>query len=1154
MSEKSKIEQIVHKWRMLVKEGKKPNLKLLCSDYPELLDEVKKHISQLHTESNFPQCSSIKEQSKPAEINIEIDGYRNLRKISSGGQGIVFKALQESTGRHVALKVLCEGRQLSDEHRARFDREAQVLAALEHPNIISIIDRGQAANGLQYFAMNYIQGESLDKWVGEYRKSSLTENITSDPSKLLRLFMIIADAVNAAHLRGIIHRDLKPSNIIIDDQGNPHILDFGLARAGLPMRGQDGKAVITITGQFLGSLPWASPEQAEGLTSKIDTRTDVYALGVILYEMLTGEFPYEVVGNMRDVLDNIMRAEPTPPSSVIEARLAKQANKHKRWRKKHRNPITQDLEAIILKTLHKRPEGRYQNAGELARDIGNYLSGKTIEADSHRQSPRITRRHQIVAVVFFVMILGLVIGLVLRSLQRQGDKPTVPYESTENQGSVSTTYTNELESFIEDEDSSNKNTSDAARETTARIEPIFSEKTTSQVTKTEEPRQEIQPVIHDSNLRDVISVSIGLPKGSDPGLKELLALHELSAQNAGITDLTGLEYAINLTSLDLAGNKIVDLSPLAGLIKLERLNLWSNRINNVSALSGMTELRFLSVGDQVADISILSRFKKLEILKISGPLKDLTPLSDLKHLSSVEIDNALVHDISALSKLKNLTNLCLNFSPNLEDISGVSGLVDLERLWFDVGKIKDISSISNLKQLRELVLGHNRIEDISMLSGLTNIKILNLQDSPIGPYLTALSGISNIEELYLDHCDLKDISALRRLTKLKRLRLEGNQITDISNLAGLTALTHLNLGDNKISDITALSDMTEMQFLTIGDQIADISILSSFKKLESLKMAGPVKDLSPLSDLKLLSSLEIDNVLVSEISALSKLKNLTNLGLGNSKNLEDISGIPELINLERLWLTGGKIKDISPISNLKQLRVLVIDGNKIEDISPLSELTKMEFLNFGGNQISDLEPLKALTKLKSLTAYRNQIANVEPLESLIQLTHLNLYANTVDDASPLANLIYLEFLSLEANTTIKDVRPLFKLSNLREFNLTGSKVTDITVLKYMPNLTSLFLVHNGITDISALRDLTLLTRLKIGGNEISDITPLSNLKQLQHVGLNGNRIDNISALTNLTNLVHLDLRNNSLSAEARTDQIPRIMSKNLEIKVLFDAD
>jgi tetratricopeptide (TPR) repeat protein len=275
-------------------------------------------------------------------------GYDISEEVHRGGQAVVYRAIQMATKRKVAIKVMKEGPFAGPADKARFDREVQILGQLNHPNIVTIHDSGEAA-GHFYYTMDYISGQPLDKYMAA-RQRSITDT--------LRLFAKVCDAVNAAHLRGVIHRDLKPSNIRVDAAGEPYILDFGLAKVIT----SDAEApLMTMTGQFVGSLPWASPEQAEGSPSKIDLRTDVYSLGVILYQVLTGDFPYNVSGAMRDVLDRIITTEPARPSSI-------------------RHRIDNEVDTIVLKCLAKEPERRYQTAGELARDIHHYLTGEPIEA------------------------------------------------------------------------------------------------------------------------------------------------------------------------------------------------------------------------------------------------------------------------------------------------------------------------------------------------------------------------------------------------------------------------------------------------------------------------------------------------------------------------------------------------------------------------------------------------------------------------------------------------------------------------------------------------------------------------------------------------------------------------------------------------------
>lgn len=317
-----------------------------------------------------PVVSPTPAGAPDGEEDLEINGYRLIREINRGGQAVVFLAIQKSTGRKVALKVMFSGPFASDIERHRMDQEVRILAALDHPNIVSVIDRGATADGSQYFVTNFVDGRSLNEFLDDYRKDHGGPENGADLGELLRIFKRICEAVNAAHLRGIVHRDLKPANIIIDAYGEPHILDFGLAHSAVAMGATPEGSPTTRTGEFVGSLEWASPEQASGEADKIDTRTDVYALGVILYEMLAGDFPYEVFGELRHVLDAIVKTRPEPPSRVL-ARSRRDRNAAPTLAL----PVDPALDAIVLKALAKTREGRYQTAGELARDLGRYIEG-----------------------------------------------------------------------------------------------------------------------------------------------------------------------------------------------------------------------------------------------------------------------------------------------------------------------------------------------------------------------------------------------------------------------------------------------------------------------------------------------------------------------------------------------------------------------------------------------------------------------------------------------------------------------------------------------------------------------------------------------------------------------------------------------------------
>lgn len=298
-------------------------------------------------------ASSRGNQDYVKSLESMIEGYEILEEMPRGGQAVVYKAVHTATKTNVAIKVLLPTLLASARARYYFEREAELIASLDHPNIVGIRDSG-IIHHQYYFVMQYIEGQPLERYV-RLHKLSFREKV--------KLFNKICTAITYAHQQGVIHRDLKFANILVDNRGEPHVLDFGLAKAiGLSEETPEN-AVTMVTGQWAGSLSTMSPEQAAGRPDLIDVRTDVYSLGVVLYRMLTGQYPYEVVGSTLEVLKNIQQAEPVRPKQIIRK-------------------FDSDMEAILLTALQKEPAQRYQSTAELQSDIEHWLDGRPIRVKS----------------------------------------------------------------------------------------------------------------------------------------------------------------------------------------------------------------------------------------------------------------------------------------------------------------------------------------------------------------------------------------------------------------------------------------------------------------------------------------------------------------------------------------------------------------------------------------------------------------------------------------------------------------------------------------------------------------------------------------------------------------------------------------------------
>jgi len=381
----------------------------LCRDCPHLLAGLLGCIQDLPTTpAARPPMSAIidrgnAEARSPGIVPDKlpaIAGYTLIRKLGAGGQGSVYLATHPESQRKVAIKVLLDSPYGSDAAKRRFGREVDIVASLRHPNIVAVLHAGITDDGHPFYEMDYVPGVPITDYARD-NKLRLEE--------ILDLFNTACQAVNHAHQKGVIHRDLKPANILVDDGGGVHILDFGLAK----QISDAPEPLVSFTGMVMGTLPYMSPEQSQGNPDNIDIRTDVYALGVILYQLLTGSYPYPVARNMAEVLKNFAQSDPRAPTRTWTKALG--VGSSSRRRAPDKCPITDEVETIALKAISKERERRYQSAGELGRDVLHYLRDEPIEAkrDSGVYLLRKTlARHRVPAAMAVLFVVFLAVASV----------------------------------------------------------------------------------------------------------------------------------------------------------------------------------------------------------------------------------------------------------------------------------------------------------------------------------------------------------------------------------------------------------------------------------------------------------------------------------------------------------------------------------------------------------------------------------------------------------------------------------------------------------------------------------------------------------------------------------------------------------------------
>ena len=482
--------------------------------------------------------------------------------------------------------------------------------------------------------------------------------------------------------------------------------------------------------------------------------------------------------------------------------------------------------------------------------------------------------------------------------------------------------------------------------------------------------------IPDPNLKQAIREALTLLDGTPITQTEMLRLERLTAKEAQIENINGLEYATNLKSLVLSVNMISDITPLAGLTHLELLILRDNPIEDLSPISSLTKLTYLNLSGVIID--------------------DLTPLSDLTQLRELHAIHCQIQDITPLSNLTQL--VWLNLSANrIVDMSPLANLTALEKLSIDRNQIVDVTPLADLTALKELRIDRNQIVNVTPLANLTQLTNLTIANNAITDFqpLFGLNlqsvdvNIHKLQELASGDVEIPDPNLERAIREEMGLP-SGTPITQLL----INQLTALTAKEYQIVDLTGLEHASNLKRLALPEnQIRDITPLTGLVHLEVLELRdNPIRDLTPLAN----------------------LTNLTYINFAGVR-LSDITALANLTELKTAWLSHMRLRDLTPLANLTQLVRLSLVSNQIVDVSPLANLTALQELHIERNNITDFSPLLNL----SLTPFTyDQVCSLPdpPIQDRIENRNLPSIIQSWGD-----NAVNLSHLSFEDRVAYHDI-------------------------------------------------------------------------------------------------------------------------------------
>jgi serine/threonine protein kinase len=915
-------------------------------------------------------------------------GFYNVGDIvAMGGMGAIIRATDRNLERTVAMKIMLNSANASESSIYHFIAEAKITGQLEHPNIVPLHDMGVAADGTIYYTMKLIEGTTLREILQKIRDGDQEMALRYPLDRLLEVFQKVCDGMAYAHSRRVVHRDLKPDNIMVGAFGEVLILDWGIAKVLRDTPGEEdggpaqegigempatgAEQFATMQGQIKGTPNYMAPEQAEGRVSDIDERTDIYAMGGILYTILT-LYPPIVGTTVQEILAKVTSGDITAPTVFNQTQTGGKA-KAKAGKPEAPLPlldlihlpdkkIPSALSAVAMKAMALDKDSRYQDLFELQGEIRKYLGGYATSAEDAGVFTQLKlalaryKKEIGIAALFLAIAAGIgvyAIGQVILAGQRAKKAQGEAEKQLAELRATAPTFFEAAKNAIDDYQLTNALDK---IETALKFNPTNAEYhyVKGQVYQSQEKMVAAQAAFRRAKeLSETANPALAAKAENNRQLSSRMSGRKLTQEDYGALYAEFLnqkrtreanEMRQRAGSMDAAGFEALRAQIVRTGLKGEWLtrdpvngNLHLNAAGaNSTDISGIRGIQFTTITfagcarlENIGAIDVT----KLESLDLSGTrVTDLSPIRGAPKLSSLNLANTLVVDLLPLDKVP-LTDLNLSNCVAVADISRLKD-AKLARLNLWKTQVRDLSALKD-QPVALLNIERSRVQqsDLDSLKGnetLTTLfaaetsvrSIAGLINSPIefldlrGSLVTDLGPLTNkaIHTLLLDRCrNVKDLKPLTGMRSLKVVALGNTDVTDLGPLQGLP-LSVLRLSNTRVTDLSPLLGMPLEQELDLSfTAVADISALRGISVQILNLQKTRVKDIEPLGGLaaKTIRLDECDDVV-----------NL--LPLGKNAALERLS-IPQRLNAVtvekvKLW---ENITAVRQLPNLKSLTFTV---------------------------------------------------------------------------------------------------------------------------------------------------------------------------------------------------------------------------------------